>query len=334
MKDLGVWFPNVRTGTGTDIFTERLVEKLNKQGIRAEITWLPLRAEYLPWTVEIPKPPNWATVVHVNTWLHQRFLPKNLPIIATLHHSIHDPNLRPYKGLMRAFYHQYWIAPNERHVMLKAQKVTAVSQFVANMTKQTLCDVPIQVIYNGIDAELFHRKNKSGHKQKPFRLLYIGSWMKRKGVDLLPIIMRELNENFELYYTGGEAAEKDKDTMPKNMQDLGRLNQQQVISEMQKADVFLFPSRSEGLPLVVIEALACGLPVIALKGTAVDEIITHGVNGFIAPNVEDMIRLLKNLNNRQLLLDLSDAAPQSIITNFSEQKMLTTYIELYRSLQT
>ena len=63
-----IWFPTVRTGTGTDVFTERLVEGLNQRGIRAEISWLPLRAEYAPWTVAVPKPPEWATVAHVNTW--------------------------------------------------------------------------------------------------------------------------------------------------------------------------------------------------------------------------------------------------------------------------
>ena len=41
-----IWFPAVRTGTGTDVFTERLVAGLIARGIRAEITWLPLRAEY------------------------------------------------------------------------------------------------------------------------------------------------------------------------------------------------------------------------------------------------------------------------------------------------
>lgn len=40
-----IWFPTVRTGTGTDVFTERLVKGLNEQGIKAEITWLPLRAD-------------------------------------------------------------------------------------------------------------------------------------------------------------------------------------------------------------------------------------------------------------------------------------------------
>ncbi len=52
-----IWFPTVRTGTGTDVFTERLVKGLNEQGIKAEITWLPLRAEYAPWTKPSSGPP-------------------------------------------------------------------------------------------------------------------------------------------------------------------------------------------------------------------------------------------------------------------------------------
>ena len=86
-----IWFPAVRTGTGTDVFTERLVAGLIARGIRAEITWLPLRAEYAPWSVAIPQPPAWATVCHINTWLHPRFIPARLPVVATLHHAIHDP---------------------------------------------------------------------------------------------------------------------------------------------------------------------------------------------------------------------------------------------------
>lgn len=328
-----IWFPTVRTGTGTDIFTERLVQGLVVRGIRAEITWLPLRAEYLPWTVKIPHPPNWATIVHVNTWLHSRFLPKNLPVIATLHHSIHDPNLRPYKGLLRAIYHQYWIAPNERRVMQHAQQVTAVSQFVADMAKQTLCDVPIQVIYNGIDTDLYCPGNRVRQKNEPFRLLYVGSWMSRKGVDLLSPIMRVLGEGFELYYTGGAAAEKDKETMPNNMYDLGRLNQQEVVEAMQNSDAFLFPSRSEGFGLVVTEAMACGLAVIALKGTAVEEIIDHNINGYLVKDINDAVSTINKIyENAPQLTQLCTMAKEKVNNNFSEKSMLHSYINLYDTL--
>src|SRR5690606_37236266 len=46
----GVWFPAIRSGTGTDVFTERLAEGLESAGIRTAIDWMPLRAEYAPWT--------------------------------------------------------------------------------------------------------------------------------------------------------------------------------------------------------------------------------------------------------------------------------------------
>src|SRR5262245_25262936 len=117
MNEAAVWFPTVRTGTGTDVFTVRMASALRQRGVRTEIAWLPLRAEYAPWTVAVPQPPAWATVAHVNTWLHTRFLPPHLPVVATIHHAVHHPDARAYKGPTRAAYHRWWIAPNERRVM-------------------------------------------------------------------------------------------------------------------------------------------------------------------------------------------------------------------------
>jgi len=99
--------------------------------------------------------------------------------------------------------------------------MVAVSRFVADMARKTLCDVPMQVIHNGIDTELFQPRNRLRQPDAPFRLLYVGSWMARKGVDLLAPIMRELGSGFELRYTGGRAAEKIKTAMPPNMNDVG-----------------------------------------------------------------------------------------------------------------
>lgn len=329
-----IWFPTVRTGTGTDVFTERLVKGLNEQGIKAEITWLPLRAEYAPWTVKAPEPPNWATVVHVNTWLHSRFLPKHLPIVATLHHSIHDPALRPYKGWLRAAYHRWWIAPNERRVLRRADHVTAVSQFVADMARKTLCDVPMQVIYNGVDTELFRPGNRVRQPGESFRLLYVGSWMARKGVDLLAPIMRELGGDFELYYTGGPAAESDKPLMPANMHDIGRLTTMQVITEMQSADAFLFPSRSEGLPLVAIEAMASGLPVIGTCDTAVAEVVIEGEAGFLCKggSVNDFCHAAHLLHSENELHEKMRAACRNAAARFTMDAMIDQHVHLYDKL--
>ncbi len=327
-----VWFPNVRAGTGTDVFTQRLCDGLNERGIRAEITWLPHRAEYLPWTVPIPQPPAWATVCHINTWLHPRFIPEYLPIVATLHHSIHDPALRPYKGFTRAAYHRFWIAPNERRVMRHTDRVVAVSRFAADIARQTLCDVPMQVIHNGIDIECFRHVEGAVKPHQPFRLLYVGSWMARKGVDLLATIMRELGDDFVLHYTGGLAAERDKAAMPPNMIDVGRLSRDDVLVAMQQADAFLFPSRSEGLPLALMEAMACGLPVIATDAASMPEVVEDGVSGLLCQrdDAHAFATAVRRLaGSAGLLQTMSVSSTAVVARNFDHDAMVEAYQSVY-----
>ena len=332
MKKLGIWFPTVKCGTGTDVFTITLVEELNKLGIRAEITWLPHRAEYLPWSVPIPKPPEWANIVHINTWLHPRFIPENLPIIATLHHSIHDPALKPYKGLARSLYHDIWIKFIERHTIQRANTVVAVSQFAAKIAQQYVLNRPMEVIYNGVDTDKFKPAHGKLKPHMPFKLLYVGSWMKRKGVDLLAPIMRELGDDFELYYTGGMAAQKDKSKMPDNMHDLGRLNREDVIRVMQNSDAFLFPSRSEGHPLVAIEAMACGLPVISMSGSSIIETIQHGVTGFLCPkeDINEFVNVIKKINTTNFdLPNMKINSRNYVVDNYKTSKTIDSFVSIY-----
>lgn len=331
-----VWFPAVRAGTGTDVFTERLCAGLNARSIRAEITWLPLRAEYAPWTVPVPKPPDWANVAHVNTWLHPRFLPRQLPIVATLHHSVHDPALRRYKGSLRAAYHRWWIAPVERRVMRRASRVVAVSGFVAAVAKRTLCSVPIEVIYNGVDTDVYRLRDPSRSPRQPFRLLYVGSWTRRKGVDLLAPIMCGLGPAFELSYTGGPAATRDRLRTPTNMRDLGRLDGDvAVAAAMQDADALLFPSRSEGLPLVAIEAMACGLPIIATRGSSLPEVVNDRVTGFLCPcdDIKAFVNATRRLAGDPVCRrSMTSAARQRAVGDFSTLTMLDAYVRLYEQL--
>ena len=283
-------------------------------------------------TVPVPEPPAWANVAHVNTWLHTRFLPRSLPIVATIHHSVHHPDLRRYKGFARAAYHRFWIAPNERRVMCRAAKVCAVSKFVAQAAKETLADVSMDVVYNGIDTDRC-RPREWRPPHNPFRLLYVGTWSRRKGVDLLLPIMRELGNDFELHYTGGFGAARDKQSMPGNMHDLGRLHgTEEVISAMQGADAFLFPSRSEGLPLSVLEAMACGLPVIASRGSSLVEIIDDGVTGILCSQ-DDVGKFIVACSRMRKepssLRSISKAARSDIVKRFSINRMADAYVQVY-----
>lgn len=328
-----VWFPAVRTGTGSDVFTETLVAALIAEGLHASITWLPLRAEYAPLSVSVPKAPQWATLCHVNSWLHPRFIPQHLPVVATLHHAVHDPALRPHKGWLRAVYHSRWIASMERRVLQRADSVVAVSRFAAATAQHTLCSVPMQVIHNGIDTEFFQPSALKMQPERPFRILYVGGWKSLKGVDLLVPVMRELGNGFELHFTGGSKARYGAG-IPENMHDLERLSGPQVADAMREADVLLFPSRSEGFGLVAVEAMACGLPVVGVRGTAVEGVVEHGVGGLLCPpdDVGCMVAAIRRLaGDAALHLEMRRAAREAAL-RFSTKAMVEAYIDLYRGI--
>lgn len=327
-----VWFPTVRTGTGTDVFTERLAAGLQTHGVRAEIHWLPLRAEYAPWTVPVPTPPDWADVVHVNTWLRTRFVPNTLPVVATIHHCVHAAG--PGKGLLRSVYHRAWIAPNERRVLQLARRAVAVSRFVADATRRTLCDVPMRVIGNGIDTRVFHPVAHQRQHGVPFRLLYVGGWKRLKGVDLLAPILRELGPAFELHYTGIGMTDAERAAMPSNTFDLGRLDRDGVVAAMQQADAFLFPSRSEGFGMVTAEAMACGLPVIATRGSSLPEVIDDGVTGLLCEqdDVQAFARAARRLaGDASLRVRMAQAAREASVRRFDSETMIDAHLDVYRS---
>lgn len=334
-RELGVWFPAIRTGTGTDVFTRRLCDGLNARGVRAQITWLPPRAEYLPHTVSIPEPPAWASVVHVNTWLHFRFLPEGLPVVATVHHAIHDPSLRGYKSFLQGMYHRRWIAPMETRVMRRADQIVAVSGFAAQMARQTLHDANMKVVHNGVDVSPAVDGRRGVGQHQPFRLLYVGAWRKMKGVDLLAPIMRELGDRFLLSYTGGPSARKSRAVMPSNTIDIGRLSSEQVKAAMTDADALLLPSRSEGFGLVAIEAMSCGLPVIAARGTSLTELISDGRTGILCArdDVTEFVSAVRRLADcAQLASSISSAARKVALSRFGLETMVDAYAAIYRDV--
>lgn len=328
----GIWFPTLRAGSGADVFTQRLVDELCRRGIRAEINWLPHRAEFAPWSVAVPEPPSWATVAHVNTGLHPRFLPRNLPVVATLHHATHHPDVAPYKRWLQSLYHRHWMIPIERRTMQRADILVAVSGFAEKTARRIVLDRPMTVVFNGVDLNKFSpRPVREIHR--PVRLLYVGKWSPLKGVDLLAPIMRLLGEEFELHFTGGDAALRDRAVMPENTHDLGRLRSDDaVVAAMCDADILLFPSRSEGFGLVAAEAMACGLPLVATRGSSLQEVVVDGVTGILCPqdDAEAFAAAIRALEGDACKrIRMSQAARQRAVDVMDQNLMVDAYVRMY-----
>lgn len=326
-----VWFPAIRCGSGADVFTERLCYALKAQGIRTEITWLPHRAEYAPWTVPVPAPPDWANVVHINSWLPQRFLPPELPVIVTVHSCVHDSALRPYKSRLQALYHQHWIYAIEAANIQRARAVVAVSHYTAAQVRAHFGTHDITVIHNGIDCQTFTPTTRTT-PHRPFRLLYVGNWSVRKGVDLLAPIMERLGGDFMLHYTADRNSGHERFRLPANSVCLGRLKGGDLVRAYQEADALLFPSRLEGLPLVPLEAMACGLPVIAAKTSSLPEVVEDGVTGVLCPQ-DDVAAFAAQIGrlaeNPAAWCAMRQTARQRATSRFDERVMVHRYREIY-----
>lgn len=330
-----VWFPAIKAGTGADVFTQRLCDGLREKGIRAEIAWLPRRAEYLPWTVAVPELPSWANVVHVNTWLHRRFIPDHLLVLATMHLCVHDPVLTPYKSWGQALYHHHWVKPLEAASLRRADCVVAVSHYTAERTKTAFGIDDVAVIYNGVPIpdDVVHLPERAPHL--PFRLLYVGNWSRRKGTDLLGPVMQTLGDGFELWYTAdAHGAHKDA-VLPSNCKCIGRLHQQQLRKAYRDVDGLVFPTRLEGFGLVAAEAMANGLPVVATRSSSLPEIVDHGKTGWLCAE-NDVAAFAKAI--RSFVEDetgwrqMAEASRTRIHRDFSEGRQIDAYLRIYKSL--
>ncbi|MDH1706020.1 glycosyltransferase family 4 protein [Acinetobacter johnsonii] len=328
-----IWFPTIQTNTGTDRFTEQLVTSLNQRGFQAEITWLPHHAEYLPWFVPVPQKPEWANIVHINSWLHPKFYPSHLPIVATVHLCVQDPTYLAYKSLAQKLYHQFWVTPIERKNFTQANIVTAVSQYTATCVESIFGIESTQVVYNGIDTDIFKNQPQiTKDKTRPFRLLFVGTNSIRKGFDLLPQIMNKLGDDFELLYTNSS---KKLPQLPKNMKPLPYLDPIKLAKLYQTADALIFPSRLEGFGLVVAEAMAAGLPVIVANSSALTELVKHGKTGFLCAkdDIDFFITAIYQLYQDPMLkCEIAHNARLYVEQNFNIDIMVENYVKIYKKM--
>ncbi len=115
----------------------------------------------------------------------------------------------------------------------------------------------------------------------------------------------------------------------------GKRNRDEIKSMNETADIFLLTSVYEGIPNVVLEAMAMKLPVVTTRCGGVDEVIEHGIDGFIA-ELYDHVALAKYL--MQLIDDVTlrntigVAAREKIVNNYTLERQTETFEKQYRSL--
>jgi glycosyltransferase involved in cell wall biosynthesis len=104
---------------------------------------------------------------------------------------------------------------------------------------------------------------------------------------------------------------------------------------MSAFDVFALTSNSEGLPLVLLEAMAVGLPVLSTSVGGIPDLIEHGVTGFLVPpgdRIALVTQLVQLASLPQAALDVAAAARRRVLARHCTDQMAKNYEELYRRI--
>jgi glycosyltransferase involved in cell wall biosynthesis len=157
--------------------------------------------------------------------------------------------------------------------------------------------LPSEVVPTGVDTKFFTPVWERPPNARP-RVLFVGSLRPFKQPQLLLLAATRFPlADFVIVGDGfmaGELLQRVRHEKLDNVFLLGSMEESALRQQYQKADIFLFPSAWEGSPKVILEAAACGLPVIA-RNSYEPETVTDGKTGFLVGADEDLFARLQQL---------------------------------------
>ena len=314
---------------GTELFVGQLAEGLSKAGVdtvvyangestvQAERRWLyerslwPIKQPERAWIRELNHT-SWAIrdalkdcdVIHVQSPQGLAFSPLvDRPFVLTLH--------GPHEDYLSEYYARY---PDVQYVCISD----------AQCRQESLPH--LRTIHHGIDLSLYRLvENKQQY------LSFIGRIAPIKGTHLaidvahrtgIPLkIAGEVQPTFREYFESKIRPKIDG----KLVEYIGPADLQAKNELLGNSMAMLFPIQwNEPFGLVMVEAMACGTPVIALPGGSVPEVVVEGVSGHVCRSIREMMRCIRDLNTKP-----ADVR-RYVEENFSVEVMVRKYINLYQ----
>ncbi|KKS82937.1 MAG: Glycosyltransferase [Candidatus Wolfebacteria bacterium GW2011_GWC1_43_10] len=248
---------------------------------------------------------------HFNFFMFPLSLRLDCPQFLT---TVHRPVDKQYAEVMKAYNKIKFVAISEDHKK-------SMEEF----------GVPVcGVVYNGIDPTRYKFDDSPGDY-----LLYLSRLNREKGVLTAIEVARAAGQ--KLVIAGNSAGNAEwsfflHEIQPRlndeNISFRGQVNFQEKVELLKNAKALLFPiDRREPFGLVMIEAMACGTPVIGFRKGSVPEIVEHGKTGFVADTPEEMIKAIGRLPeiNRKI-------CRKTVEERFSLKQMVDKYEKIYEKL--
>jgi glycosyltransferase involved in cell wall biosynthesis len=229
--------------------------------------------------------------------------------------------------------------------------VVAPSRWLAGLAQQSMLgSLPIHLIPYGIDTTVFKPHDRAfcrdllGIPQSKKVLMYSAANIsdRRKGVDLLCQALQKLPDSLKteivLLVMGSQHRSVEQELSEFQVISLGYIEYEPIKAiAYSAADLFVFPTRADNLPLVLQESLACGTPIVSFKVGGVPDLVRPGITGYLAKSEDpqDFSQgLMTLLEDHALRQKLGENCRAIALSEYPIELQSRRYIEVYQQLLT
>lgn len=233
-----------------------------------------------------------------------------------------------------------FLAMYMKFILRSARTVVCFCEYWEKRLKEEYLLNEISVIPNAVG--LLPIKAKVFSNDIP-KLLFIGSYKQLKGVKDLLEVARSLvlqHVQFQLHLCGRGSLNGyidqfiEANCLGANVENVGWVEDEKKINMLANADIFVFPSYTEGMPNVVLEAMAYGLPVVGTTVSCLPSMIENGKSGFLVrPGDKEALleAILKLINDKSLREQMSKNSLDRI-QEYLPQKIAAKWDKMYQEI--
>lgn len=237
-----------------------------------------------------------------------------------------------------------------RKTVSMADKVIVLGHSLKYIFEGLVKPGSIEVVSNGVDTDYYKPDNSKRNSHK-FRICFISNFEQSKGwkeiLECAVLLKNELGQDkFEIVMAGKWRCEEEEEYAFRFIHD-NQLNDIVFIKDsvsgaekielLQSSNLFLMPTsyKYEGQPWAIIEAMACGLPVISSPRGCIDETVENGGNGFIIGH--DKINKMKSLtvvlvNDSVLTAQMGNKSREIVTNKFSQKIFLNNLSKVFKDV--
>jgi len=321
------------TGNGAYIIHQILGNKIPNYHIYGYNPYWTLCSPALPFLCR--RQQGIPDIIHTTPDYAAFFYRKSIPLVITCHNYVLDRWMRPYSSWLQRIHYTTDLKLFTRLALKKAHTITAVSQFTARLVQQDLKKTfPVRVIYNGVDTNKFTPASTCDSSPKKIQVLFSGNLTRRKGAHWLPLIAKRLKKNVRIYYTQGLRTKKAIPSIT-GLESVGSVPFKEMPALYRQMDILLMPTVREGFSLAVLEAMACGLPVVASDCSSLPEQIDNDMGGFLC-QVGDVEAFAEKINlladSPKLRREMGEYNRSKVEKMFTIDRMVNKYRELFEEV--